>query len=521
MRSETERRLPRQAFHGSCTGCLAEFEEHMKRAGFADLTVRISRGSARHFLVWLETDGTETEAVDDVVMRRFRDHDCRCRPLEGRGGRYKRLPERSHGVMSGVAHFVHFLEQTGRTAHPGEVDLRRRLLTDFLEQRAAQGHTSNMLYSYRAAVSHFLAWLHHSRIPIGAVTSDVVDRFFKHDCLCLGQFGNLSKASASSDYGYALKRFTKFLVERGVVPDVFEAPGRPLCSKLGAFHHWLRRHRGVGERTIREHDRAVCTLVADLGNDPRQYNATSVREVLLCQSRKTSRANARRLASSMRMYLRFLVSNGDCPPSLVDAVPGFAGWRLSTLPRYILTDDVERVIASCDLDTAIGVRDRAILLLLARLALRAADIVHLRLGDIDWSNARLHVCGKSKQSAGLPLPQEVGDALLEYIEKARPRVDEGRVFMCVRAPYRPFATSGSITSIVSQALARAGVHSANGQGAHLLRHSAATGLLRSGASLEIIGALLRHRSPQTTAIYAKVDASMLQQVAQPWIGDLR
>jgi integrase len=180
-------------------------------------------------------------------------------------------------------------------------------------------------------------------------------------------------------------------------------------------------------------------------------------------------------------------------------------------------DDIERVIDSCDLTTRIGIRDRAILLLLARLALRGNDVVNLRLSDIDWRHAQLQVCGKSKRAVRLPLPQEVGDALLDYIEHARPRVDEDKVFLRALPPYRP---PGKISHVVSLALQRAGVDSPSGRGAHLIRHSAATGLVRSGASLESIGALLRHRSPNSTAIYAKVNVPMLQEVAQPWIGEL-
>ena len=179
------------------------------------------------------------------------------------------------------------------------------------------------------------------------------------------------------------------------------------------------------------------------------------------------------------------------------------------------------MIVSCNVTTPVGLRDRAILLLLARLALRAGDVVHLRLSDLDWENARVRVCGKSRREAGLPLPQDAGDAVLDYIEHARPRIGDDRVFLTVRAPYRPFTSSNAITDIVIQALKRAGMHDVKPKGAYLFRHSAATNLLRAGASLDVIGALLRHRSPDTTVIYAKTDRPMLLEVAQPWIGDGR
>ncbi len=165
-----------------------------------------------------------------------------------------------------------------------------------------------------------------------------------------------------------------------------------------------------------------------------------------------------------------------------------------------------------------GLRDRAILLLLARLALRAGDIVALRLSDIDWSNALVRVCGKSKQQSCLPLPQDVGDAILDYIEQTRPRVCEDHVFLTAGAPYRPFACGRSVTTIVKRALKRAGLGQVRPQGAYLFRHSAATNLLRAGQSLEAIGTLLRHQSMDTTMIYAKTDTIMLLEIAQPWIG---
>ena len=260
---------------------------------------------------------------------------------------------------------------------------------------------------------------------------------------------------------------------------------------------------------------------AELGADPGRYDAALVRDVLLRRFATASRSHARGLATSMRMYLRFLAARGECSPTLLGTVPTAPGWRLCALPRYVPADDIERVIGSCDVTTPVGLRDRAILLLLARLALRAGDVVHQSLSDLDWDNARVRVCGKSRREVGLPLPQDARDAVLDYIEHARPRIGEDRIFLTVRAPYRPFTSSNAITDIVIQALKRTGMNDVKPKGAYLFRHSAATNLLRAGASLNVIGALLRHRSPDTTVIYAKTDRPMLLEVAQPWIGDVR
>jgi integrase len=191
-------------------------------------------------------------------------------------------------------------------------------------------------------------------------------------------------------------------------------------------------------------------------------------------------------------------------------------WRLSSLPRYLESEDVDRVIESCDRTRAKGVRDRAILLLLARLGLRAGDVVALRIDDIDWKQSTVRVRGKSHKEVRLPLPQDAGEALAEYLSNARPNSIHERVFLCTNAPIRPFSTSAVVSMIVRFAIERAGIPDPPSKGAHLLRHSAATAMLRSGASLDAVATVLRHESSDMTAHYAKVDLALLELVAQPW-----
>jgi len=177
---------------------------------------------------------------------------------------------------------------------------------------------------------------------------------------------------------------------------------------------------------------------------------------------------------------------------------------------------VERLIASCDHSSPVGRRDRAILLLLARLGLRAGDIVQLRLTDIDWRSAWIHVCGKNRRHTRLPLTQEVGQAIVAYLQEGRPQTNADTLFVCCRAPFRAFSSHCAVSVIVDRALQRARVVRPSRGAAHLLRHSVATSMLREGASLQDIAALLRHRSIQTTQIYAKVDFASLRPIAQPW-----
>ena len=215
------------------------------------------------------------------------------------------------------------------------------------------------------------------------------------------------------------------------------------------------------------------------------------------------------------MYLRFLGSNGLCHPELVHAVPTIPRLRGESLPRHVGQDDIERIIATGDATTPMGIRDRAVVLLLARLALRAGEVSGLTLDDIDWDRAVIRVSGKSRRQAELPLPQDVGNALRDYILEARPRIDERKVFLRCRAPYRPLACTSISTSIVGRAIERAGIRGVGPASSHLFRRSAAMNLLRDGAPLEAIGTLLRHRSPDTTAIYARVDVRMLRELVQP------
>jgi integrase len=178
-------------------------------------------------------------------------------------------------------------------------------------------------------------------------------------------------------------------------------------------------------------------------------------------------------------------------------------------------EEVDRLIAACDGAEPGRLRDRAILLMLARLGLRAGDVAHLRLTDIDWNNGTLQVTGKGRYQVRLPLPQDVGDALLRYLECRPANLNTDHVFIRSIAPYRPFASGDGVSSVVRHALQRANINSP-AKGAHLLRHTAATEMLRNGVPLNQAGLVLRHRSIDMTAYYAKADVGLLQQIAQPW-----
>jgi integrase/recombinase XerD len=282
---------------------------------------------------------------------------------------------------------------------------------------------------------------------------------------------------------------------------------------LGEFRVWMRQHRGLTDASLDVYQGILIRLCDTLGGDPQIYTAEALRGFVLEQARRHRIWRAKSITVAVRAFLRFLGAAGRCPPGMEHAIPGFASWQLSSVPRFLVAEDVERLIASCPAG-AKGLRDKAVLLLLARLGLRASEVAQLKFADIDWTHGQLTVSGKGRRQERLPLPQEVGVALLHYLRQSRPPLPAPMVFTSITAPVRPL-TRAAVTHIVRAALRRTGIK-APINGAHLLRHSAATAMLRQGASLAGIGAVLRHRSPRTTVHYAKVDFGLLSEVAQPW-----
>jgi site-specific recombinase XerD len=226
------------------------------------------------------------------------------------------------------------------------------------------------------------------------------------------------------------------------------------------------------------------------------------------------------MASGLRSFFRFLYQRGEIARDLATSVPTVANWRLSELPKFIEPEHVERLLKACRQDTPSGQRDYTILLLLARLGLRAGEVVHLELDDIDWEKGEISVRGKSVRQDRLPIPQDVGEALARYLHQGRPRCPSRRVFIRLKAPRQGFTGSAAVDDVFRRALGRAGL-SLTRKGSHLLRHGLATRMLRGGATLAEIGEILRHQLPSTTEIYAKVDVAALRALALPWKGGAR
>lgn len=388
-------------------------------------------------------------------------------------------------------------------------------LEAFAQELREVGYTAGTVLQFLRTATHLGIWLDVRGAPIRALDDALIERFQLHlrRCTCPGprprrrRYRRITAQAA---------RFLKHLGEAGVVPPATARTSVGAHPVRAGFDAWMREHRGATATTLRIYGHVVAEALDALGDNPGAFDARALRDFVIDRSRQHGRSKAKQVMTAMRAFVRFLVATGACRPGLDGAIPTIAHWRLASLPRGLSTSDVERVIATCDPTTPTGARNRAILLLLARLGLRAGEVATLRLEDIDWPQATLQVAGKSRRASRLPLPQEVGDAILSYLplRPAKPRSD--RVFLRVSSPRGPLA-SASVASVAARALRLADVV-APARGAHALRHSAASEMLRQGASLDQIRLVLRHQDPETTMLYAKVDLALLRRVAQPWPG---
>jgi site-specific recombinase XerD len=384
-------------------------------------------------------------------------------------------------------------------------------LDGFAATLARQGYSADTAVRYLRAAAH----LGHVLAPSGALPSDIDLRMFiEHLRRCRCPRAKGGRNNHHTIHGARL--FHRYLVEISVCrPAVTATPVEP--QLVSGFKAWLRKHRGASEATIKLYSRDAGRLLTALGEDPTIWDAAAIRRTFMDRASTSGRGTIEKMTTSLRTFLRYLAVEGRCRAGLDSAVPAYAHWQLADMPRYLSPEHVNRLIAVCDGDALSRRRERAIILLLVRLGLRAGDVAQLRLADIEWQTGSLRVTGKSRYQVRLPLPQEVGDAIVAYLE-CRPSISPSDyVFLRTIAPCRPFKRGDGISSLVRRVMKRAGIDTPF-RGAHALRHTAATEMLRHGVPLEKIGLVLRHRSIDTTAYYAKADVALLKQIAQPWQG---
>lgn len=373
------------------------------------------------------------------------------------------------------------------------------------------GYTPLTAAGHLRLVAHLSRWMIAEDVAVPALTPAKVQEYFAR---------RRADGYVNSVTPRSVRPLLAYLRGLGVAPpDVPEVAVTPVDVLLERYRDYLERERGLAATTIALNVRLVRPFLvqrahADGGLELEHLSAGEVTAFVVAESRARP-GSVKRMVSGLRSLLGFLHVEGGITVPLATAIPMVAARRPSGIPAGLGAGQVTAMVDSCDRDTATGRRDFAILTLLVRLGLRAGEVAGLGLDDIDWRTGQIRMRGKGNRYDILPLPADVGAAVVDYLQHARPQYAQGRtVFVRAQAPYQALTYAG-VTTVVAAAGRRAGLGQVH---AHRLRHSAATAMLSAGGSLTEIGQVLRHRRPLTTAVYAKVDAAVLAPLARPWTG---
>ena len=364
-----------------------------------------------------------------------------------------------------------------------------------------------------SVVGGLLSWIAGRRCELADLDEQVVERYLRY---------RGSRQSIQAGDRAALKRWLSVLREDGAIAPLVLPPLTPHERIFKEFDAYLQSERGLAPRSIIRHlpvirrflHEVCCGGAGDLCKISQQDVIRYIERHAQDGSPKTGKA----MCWSLRAFLRYLHHRGLNARPLADCVPSMRRWKLATLPTYLSAAQVRKALDGCDRETVMGRRDYAVLLLLAKLGLRADEVATLTLDDIDWRASEILVRAKGRQRARMPIPPDVGAAIVAYLRNGRPKSSCRRLFVRTIAPHIGFASGCAITMIAKTALDRAGIEGCAHRGAHVFRHSLATELLRSGATLSEIGQLLRHENHDTTRIYAKVDIDALRTLSLPWPG---
>ena len=376
-----------------------------------------------------------------------------------------------------------------------------------------QGYSRGSTYVHLHIVADLSRWLRRRRLDAGDVDECTVERYLQSR----QRFVDTYRGASFVPYKFLGMLRDRRIVTHKTVPTVVD----PREIVVDAFRQYLSQERGLSVSIQCNYTRFAHQFLRErFGRGSLELSALSATDVtgfIRRHAHERSARSAQHIVGSLRAFLRYLRYRGEITTDLAACVPTVANWSLSTLPKFLQPGQVQQVLDHCDRHSAVGLRNYAILVLLARLGLRACEVVAMTLDDIDWEGAHLMVRGKGGQRVQMPLSAEVGHAIAAYLRKGRPRCTSRRLFIREHAPRVGFANSCAVSTLVQRALADAGVDSPH-TGAYVFRHSLATEMLRQGASLGEIGQLLRHAHPDTTRIYAKVDVEALRPLALRWPG---
>jgi len=375
----------------------------------------------------------------------------------------------------------------------------------YQQELKGRGYAPSTIGVKLGQLARLSCWLEVRCLTAGSLTRVVVDEFVAEQ-RALGDvaFGRRPGLSALVDVLRGL----------GVLEHEPEPPGSRAEEPLASFERYLLSERGLAVRTVEAYVAYAGRFLEGLGGDGVVAGLTAgeVTQAVLRESERVSVSSAQYFVAALRSFLRFCLIGGLLQSDLSPAALTVGGRRGSLLPKRIGRADAKALLWSCDRREAVGRRDYAVIVMLLRLGLRASEVAVLRLDEIDWRAGKIVVSGKGGRSDEVPLPTEVGEAIVAYLERGRPSADRREVFLRARAPIGPLEASG-ISTIVRRACRRAGIGPV---GAHRLRHTAACEMVASGVPFGQIGQVLRHRRSASTAIYARVDLERLRQLAQPW-----
>ena len=370
----------------------------------------------------------------------------------------------------------------------------------FAAELTAHGYTDLSLANQLRLMADLSRWLQAAETPVDEIDHDDVTRF-------------LAKRR---------RTHTQFITERALAPllrylqavgavSVVAPARRPAGELLREYERYL-----VEERAVLPARRDLCVAVAADFLDGKRVGALKAKDVTRFIDARAGRPGLSGVLSALRSVLRFLFVTSKTQLNLICAVPVVPRWRLAALPKFLEPSELEAVLSTCDRRTVVGCRDHAVLLLLGRLGLRACEVSALQLDDVDWATGEILIRGKGRSLSRLPVPVDVGEAIVTYLRRATRSQTTRATFVRCRAPYDAVKPE-AIIAIARTALRAAGIRSG---GAHRLRHTAATQMLRRGASMTEVAQVLRHRHVDTTAIYAKVDRDSLRTIARAWPVDI-
>lgn len=387
----------------------------------------------------------------------------------------------------------------------------------FVEQMQAKGYASASMKTSTRLVKDFAVWLDQHGIAIQSLSAKHVANYLDHRWL--------QRQRRRGD-AFTLEAFA-----RHVAPDKYEVHAEqasdisPALRVRHEFERYLLCERGLAAASIRLYGDSIGRfLQSAFGAAEVRLDQLTAPDIIGFVQTEAARLRhpkrAQVMTTALRSFLQYGCYRGEIVVDLHSCVPKVANWSMTGIPKTISPAQVQSLLGNCDRQSAPGRRDYAMLLLISRLGLRASEVVNLTLDDLDWTEGAIHIRGPAHRVDRLPMPADVGAALVDYLCHARPKCDSRNVFIRSRAPQRALLGPGSVSCIVLRALRRAGIESPT-KGAHLLRHSLATQMLGGGASLGEIAEILRHRNPQTTMIYAKVDLVSLHTLALAWPGGVQ